>query len=565
MTAKTAIARLLQQGQLHQRQGQHDLAESCYSEVLRRQPRSFEALHLLGLLYLQTGQAARAKEMLERAARLSPADAPTQSLLGVACQSCGQADASLRHFERAAQLEPRNAEHLYNLGKAHRSLGQLDAARGAYEKALALNPAHAAAESNLSEVLSRLDLGSEALVHADRALALRPGFPEALSNRGAALNALHRYNEALDALNAALELKPGLQGAHSQRGNALLGLNRFTEACPDYLASLAQRPDDPYLQWNFCLCLMMTGNFREAWPYYSARWQAVLKELHPGFKKPAWHGERISGTLLVWGEQGLGDQLMYSSMLQEARGLCGRLRAALAPRLIPLLERSFPDIRFCTPGEAYDDLDFDAYVCVGDLVTLLRSETGDFLAQRKAYLQADRARSAALRQSLSRSPRLLCGLSWISKNDSIGNDKSLALAEISRGLSGLPADFIDLQYGDTAAERENVRLAGGIDVCHVPDIDTFNDIDGLAALIEACDVVVTISNTTAHLAGALGKRVFLMLPHGKGRLWCWQNDRSDALWYPKVRIFRQPAEGDWASVIRNVRDALAELPLPQGA
>ena len=106
---------------------------------------------------------------------------------------------------------------------------------------------------------------------------------------------------------------------------------------------------------------------------------------------------------------------------------------------------------------------------------------------------------------------------------------------------------------------------GGIAVQRLPDVDTFNDIDDLAALVDACDVIVTISNTTAHLAGALGKPVFLMLPYAIGRFWCWQADRSDALWYPDVRIFRQPKEGDWASVIRDVRDALAALPRPDGA
>lgn len=122
-----------------------------------------------------------------------------------------------------------------------------------------------------------------------------------------------------------------------------------------------------------------------------------------------------------------------------------------------------------------------------------------------------------------------------------------------------------MQYGDTDAKRAEVLKQSGITVNRPPAVDTFNDIDVIASLVDACDVIVAISNTTAQLASALGMRVFLMLPYSIGRFWCWQADRSDALWYPQVRVFRQPKEGDWASVIREVRDALAALPLPDDA
>jgi len=123
--------------------------------------------------------------------------------------------------------------------------------------------------------------------------------------------------------------------------------------------------------------------------------------------------------------------------------------------------------------------------------------------------------------------------------------------------------FIDLQYGDTTDERAHLASTTGIEVRRIEAIDNLRDLDGLAALIEACDVIVTISNTTAHLAGALGKTVFLMLPRSVGRFWCWQAERSDALWYPNVRIFRQAVDGDWSDVLNEVRNALTALPPPR--
>jgi hypothetical protein len=219
-------------------------------------------------------------------------------------------------------------------------------------------------------------------------------------------------------------------------------------------------------------------------------------------------------------------------------------------------------LQLCTPEEAAEDQAFDAFICMGDLGRIFRLRTEDFLVHRTAYLHADASRTRELRLQIAQKGKPVCGLSWSSNNRDVGREKSISLADISRVFSGLDFSYVDLQYGDTDAERAEVLNQGGIAVDRVPSVDTFNDIDGLASLVDACDVIVTISNTTAHLAGALGKRVFLMLPFSIGRFWCWQAERSDALWYPNVRIFRQPKDGDWASLLAEVREALAALPPP---
>ena len=564
-SSRHSIAQLLQQGQAHHQQGQWDLAAARYREIIDRQPRSFEALHLLGLLALQTGDAANAVTWLQRAARVNPADAATQSLIGVALQSSGQPAASIEFFERAARLQPKNAEFHYNLGKALRSADRNDEARASYLAALRLKPDYPEALNNLSETLMSLDLPADALKAADDALRLKPEYAEAWSNRGAALIGLRQSHKALDALNHALALRPNLQKALANRGSVLLGLNRFAEARADFENALAMAPDEPLMQWNLAMCQLLTGDFAAGWSRYDARWSMALKGLHPQFRQPEWDGQPTERRVLVWGEQGLGDQILFTSMFADTALHTRHVRFAVAPRLLTLYRRSFDGLQFCAPEEAAADQAFDAYICMGDLGQIFRPRTEDFLAHRKAYLRADASRTRELRQRIAQPGKPVCGLSWSSKNKDVGREKSISLADLSRAFSGLDVSYIDLQYGDTAAERAEVLKQGGIAVERLPDVDTFNDIDDLAALVEACDVIVTISNTTAHLAGALGKKVFLMLPFAIGRFWCWQADRSDALWYPDVRIFRQPAEGDWTSVIREVRDALAALPRPDDA
>lgn len=561
-SSRHSIAQLLQQGQAHHQQGQWDLAAACYREILDRQPRSFEALHLLGLLTLQTGDVANALPWLQRAAKVKPADAATQSLIGVALQSSGQTETSLAFFQRAARLQPKNAEFHYNLGKALRGLERIDEARTCYEAALRLKPDYADALNNLSETLMSLELPADALKAAEDALRLKPGYAEAWSNRGAALIGLRQSHKALDALNHALALRPNLQKALANRGSVFLGLNRFAEARADFENTLTMAPDEPLMQWNLAMCQLLTGDFAAGWSRYDARWSMALKGLHPQFRQPEWDGQPTEQRVLVWGEQGLGDQILFTSMFAETALRTRHVRIAVAPRLLTLYRRSFDGLQFCAPEEAAADQAFDAYICMGDLGRIFRPRTEDFLAHRRAYLRADASRTRELRQRIAQPGRPICGLSWSSNNKEVGREKSISLAELSRAFSGLDVSYVDLQYGDTDAERAEVLKQGGIAVQRLPDVDTFNDIDDLAALVDACDVIVTISNTTAHLAGALGKPVFLMLPYAIGRFWCWQADRSDALWYPKVRIFRQPKEGDWASVIRDVRDALAALPQP---
>jgi len=555
-TQRHSIAQLLQQGRLHHQQGQPDLAETCYRQILERQPRNFDAAYLLGLLRLQSSDPVQASALLQRAAKINPSDPSTHTLLGIALQGSGHSEASLTHFRRAATLAPGNAEFHYNLGKALRATRQFDEARKAYETAIQLQPDYTEAYNNLSEVLTTLKLPEKAVEAAETALQLHPRHAEALSNRGAALLLLRQWSQALADLSEALTIKPDLKKALVNRGTALLNLNRHDEAQADFAQALLRDPADSLVRWNLALCQLLLGNFREGWNNYKARWNTVMEGLHPRFPQPLWDGASFTGRLLIWADQGLGDQILFASMFPEVARQAPDVRFAVAPRLLTLLQRSFAGLRFCSHQEVRNDGAFDAYAFTSDLGKFFRNTIDDCLSRRRTYLLADEALTRQLHKRISSSKRMICGLSWISKNESFGCEKSMELAQLSAAFNGLNYEWIDLQYGDTEAERLAVSGSGGIVVKREPTIDTLNDIDGLSSLIDACDVVVTISNTTAHLAGALGKRVLLMLPYSAGRFWCWQKDREDSLWYPNVRIFRQPKEGDWASVIAAVREAL---------
>jgi len=629
-----SIAQLLQQGQAHHQQGQWDLASAHYREILDRQPRSFEALHLLGLLTLQTGDAANSLSWLERAAKVNPVDAATQSLIGVALQSSGRHEESLAFFERAVHLQPKNAEFHYNFGKALRGIERLEEARACYEAALRLKPDYAEALNNLSELQILLERPDEALVSAKKALHLKPDYAEALGNQGAALLALDRLQEALYCLDRALQANPSMPKALSNRSQALAKLRRFDEALacadqvlamcpaspeahlnrgavlsemrqlheaiadfdkamaikPDYLPALISRGaalfhtdqyDAARLDFETAIrlgktsnsaisrahlslgtMLLLNGRFEQGWREFAWRWgTSDFKGALPGFKQPRWDGAVTAGHVLVWPEQGIGDQILYVSMLAEAAAKARQLTVAVEQRLHPLIQRSLPQCHLTTVENALQSDAFDFQLSMGDLGIFFRRSVDDCLQNRRAYLKADVHSTGELRRELQKAGGgRICGLSWSSRHNTVGDRKSIALTDLMPVLSVAGCQFVDLQYGDTAKERAYLSSTSGLHVTHVESIDNFHDIDGVAALIDACDVIVTISNTTAHLAGALGKQVFLMLPRSVGRFWWWQADRDDALWYPNVRIFRQSTDGDWTGVIGQVRDALAALP-----
>ncbi|MCE2999162.1 MAG: tetratricopeptide repeat protein [Betaproteobacteria bacterium] len=631
---KSTITQLLQQGQLQLQQGRPDLAEACWREILDRQPRSFEALHLLGMLKLQLGQADEAVTWLARAARHKPADSGTQTLLGIALQLSGRIGDSLEHFRRAATLAPGNPEFHYNLGKALRAAGHVEDAIISYEKTLALKADHADALNNLSEAFNSLDRAAEAAEAALGVIRLNPAHAEAWSNLGGAQLLLEQAAAALESLDHALQLRPDLPRALCNRAKALAKLGRIEEAIafinqvaarlpascepiftrglirfergdmdgamtdcrealaitPDHVPSLVytgtiylamghheaaiaafdqvlrHQPDHAVAHYNLGITLLLCGQFGRGWHEYGWRFRTRgFSESAPVISLPLWQGDR-NVRLLVVAEQGIGDQIMYASMLGDLKGLHGDFTVALSDKLLPVFRRSFPQLRFISLLDTVGELsDWDEYIAIGSLGLYFRRDLDAFIGGRKAYLHADPARVMQLRGAVSlRNAKVVCGLSWFSNNKPVGTQKSMALSDLSRAFSGLDFNWIDLQYGDTNAERRALRDAGGLDVLREPTVDTYNDIDGLAALVDACDVIVTISNTTAHLAGALGKQVFLMLPHSAGRFWCWQAERDEALWYPNVRIFRQPREGDWASVLARVREALAALPPPAG-
>lgn len=501
----------------------------------------------------------------------------------------GENKAAQEKLRRIIEAVPRHAEALQLMGSIALIGGEAAEAVDWLERALAIDPRHAIACSNLGLALRRLKRDDEALAQFEKAAALNPGYAEAHSNSGVVLNELGRFSEAVAAYDRAIAINPGYAQAHCNRGVALNNLNRQAEAIASYDRAIALKPDYAAAHWNRCLVQLAIGNFDHAWDEYAWRWKKReitqddrgqrpfwygtrqrrgKHDLPHGvpcaFDPPFWDGSRNKGSLLVWPEQGIGEQVLYSSMLNDARARVGSLTLILQQKLHPLFQRSFPKCRIVTFETAVAENHYDWQIPLGDLGRFFLNTAEDRLAQRKAYIKADRTRTAAIRREIAPGKQPIVGLSWYSRNAEFGVQKTVPLDQFEPLLATPGLRFVDLQYGDTAVARAAIQRKTGVEITRVGSVDNWEDLDGFAALVNACDLIITISNTTAHIAGALGKPVLLMLPQSQGRFWYWQTTREDSIFYPDVSILRQHSHGNWSGVIEQVRAAAATLTLKSG-
>ena len=520
-------------------------------------------LFLTALQHQNQGELEQAESLYRKALELAP-DRPSviNNLAAVLLQLKRYGEAK-SWCEKLLAQDPGNVIALLNFGNCRLLLHSAEEALKSYDDALAIDPRHVEALNSRSKALMDLGRPAEALASCDQALAIQPDRAEVLSNRGGALEGLNRHAEALASYDRAVAVNPDYAEAYYNRGNVLRNLTRYQEALASYGRALTIKPDYVEAHWNESLCRLLIGDFAKGWEKHEWRWRNEQGRItRRDFPQPLWDGKYVDGVLLAWGEQGLGEQILHAGMLDELCRRARRLVVEVDPRLVNLFRRSFPAMEVVAQRGNYGAIGIDVHVPMGSIGRYFRNRWEDFPLREAGYLIPDGEFSIGLRKRLAGNGRLVVGLSWFSKMNRVGEDKSVPLREFGPILRLSGTGFVDLQYGDTRDERSAVAKLTSAQLIHVDEVDNELDIDGLAALISACDAVVTVSNTTAHIAGAVGKPVYLLLPHALPTHWYWHIDRDRSPWYPTVRLFRQPAAGDWDSVIRRVAEELAQASSP---
>ena len=496
----------------------------------------------LAVRFHQGGRLTQAGELYCTTLTLAPDEADALHLAGLVAYQSGDAAGGATLMGRAVRLR-RSPEFLCNHGLALEGTGRLPEAAAAARAAIELAPDLPEAHLNSGNALSGLERFDEATTAMARTVALRPDHAKAHCGLGYALEKQDRLPEAEAACRRAADLNPDLGEAWANLGRILNEQGRTAEALGAYAAAVRARPDNPKDHWNLALALLLNGHLVEGFAEYEWRWRYDgFPSPRRSFARPAWAGEPLEGrTILLHAEQGLGDTIQFARYVPAVARLGGRVvLEAHTPlrRLLGGLEGVTVMAALGGPLPA-----FDVHCPLLSLPRLLGTIPTDV-----PYLGAEVGAVAEWRANLGGG--LKVGLVWAG-NPGHANDgnRSLPLAELAPLLRTPGVRFFSLQKDPRPGDRETLMDLGVVDLG--PNLDDFAD---TAAALTVLDLLVTVDTSVAHLAGALGRPVWLLLPFLPD--WRWMTERSDSPWYPTMRLFRQNRRGDWAGVVGRVAEAL---------
>jgi tetratricopeptide (TPR) repeat protein len=491
----------------------------------------------------------------------------TDALVGMghSCRALRRYRDADEAYGRALAIQP-DLEAAW-LGRAcvFSDLKRYDDAFAAYARLFAVNPRSLEARLARGELFASLKRHDEALADFDDVLASNPAEAAAWVGRGNMLTDLKRYDEAFAAFDRALSINGQLESAWSGRGNALTDLARYDEALAAYDEGLGRCPGSADLEFAKSLVKLNLRDFATGWDLYERRFESidnkvyyatVLKKLN--LKIALDRSELAGKNVAVLAEQGIGDEIMFSSILPDLAADAKAVTCECDARLAPLLARSFPAIDFIGRQDA-PSVPAGAEVVIkqASLASIYRRDAAAF--PQRPYLKAEATRVSEWREQLNRlaAGRLKVGITWrggIAQTRI--NDRSLDLARLDV-LTGVPDTcFVNLQYGKIDDELARFNQAHPASAIARPLEDTSNEIDDLAALISALDLVISVQNTTVHLSGALGVPCWGLMPFRPE--WRYGTEGRGMIWYPSVELFRQPKAGDWDAVLQEVRTRLAQ-------
>ena len=361
-----------------------------------------------------------------------------------------------------------------------------------------------------------------------------------------------KFDEAITKFDPLIELHHPMVQAIIQRGRAHWEMRRWDKAMEDFRKAALMDPDNIDIKWTMSLMNLQQANFVEGWKTFEYRWESKkFDSPRLKTKKPRWHTDSGYKDVLVWSEQGIGDQILYCSLLHQIRKQTPTVTVMMDARLIPLFERSMPGIDFIPQNARVSEI--DAQIPMGSLVSEFVKSKDDIASIRKdAFLIPNYDRVSDIRAHLFlKKKEKLVGISWVSGAPRIGNHKSVELKDLLPILQIPNVRFVSLQYGDHYQDIYELEKEHGIQIEVVPEVDNTTDIDGLAALITACDCVVTVSNVTGHIAGAVGTPTFLL---DSNKLWYWNNTKGNRnLWYPCVKTYRKSyATAPWTAQVADI-------------
>lgn len=543
--------------------GQVERAEQLCRQILSADPHNLVALDLLGAIAGQTGRNELAVEMTERLLAEAPSHTGAHSNLGLALHKLGRSEEGLTHINRALELAPQFGPALRNCVVVLSDLGRWADAAALLRRWVAFDPENADVHRLLGDWHSRQGLRQEAVPYYLKTLELEPTAFDTASNLGACLADAGHREPALALLCKLVELNPGSAAAWGNLGVASKNLGGVETALRCFNRALEIEPGDARARWNRALSLLGVGNLAEGWAEYEWRWKGsdqCIERQHP---QPRWDGSDPAGrTILVWMEQGLGDQLVFFSLLRDLLGTGAHCLVECEWRLVPLFARSFPGADVVPCKDPPDPLTrrpgIDFQIPIGSLARWFRPSLESF-PQNHGYLVPDPVRAGQWRQRLEKlGEGLKVGICW--RSGMAKGMRSMHYSQLGQWgpiLSTPGVHFVKLQYDQCDVEVHDAERQFGTRIHSWNDLDLKDDQDGVAALVSTLDLVISAGTAVDAMAGAVGVPTWVLM-RGCGTDW-WGLGTDHCPWSPSVRPFQCGAADPWEPVIDRMAGELGLL------
>jgi tetratricopeptide (TPR) repeat protein len=574
----TMVLTTLQQALALHQGGQLARAQTLYDRVLQLQPENFEALHLSGLIAAQSKNPARAIELINRALAINPGHADAHTNKGNALRKLGQFESALASYDTAIQLRPEHAKTHFNRGIALKELGKYELAISSYDQAILLNPGFMAAYANRGVALAALSQHESAVASFDQANNLDPRIAYTHLHRGISLHALGHYREAAGSYQKAIALDSGSAEAHHNLGISLIQLRQheaaiasidhaialksefadayvnralaFHEirqhqaAMADYNQAISLQPNLRIAHRNLSHLYLLLGDYEKGWEEFEWRLRNDDGKFNQHrFSQPLWLGqESLTGkTILLHSEQGLGDTIQFCRYAKLVADLGARVILEIQKPLANLLANLDGVATLVTKGGVLPPFQFHCPLMSLPLALQTRI---DNISAASGYLQADAGKIEAWRARLGTKTKPRVGLVWsgnpLQKNN---HNRSIPLTALTGLLNG-EFDYVCLQKDVKEADQKILAAHPRI---RRFELDDFSD---TAALCELLDLVISVDTSVAHLAGALGRPVWIPLCFNAD--WRYLLERVDSPWYASARLYREDRIKGWNEVITNI-------------
>lgn len=529
--------------------GRFDEALESYGRALAITPNSAEVLLMQGLTLAHLGRPEQALASLSEAIAGQPDFIDALFNSAVILERLGRFEDSLARCDRVLALDARHASALANRGNALHGLGRLTDSLASYDSSLEVAPESLEVLCNRARVLTQLRREAEALESCERAIALNEAYALAWYTRGRILQRLHRYDEALASHDRVIAIDPADRLALFQRGNTLRAMMRHEEALVTYDRVLAIDPDNIATHFTKAFVYLQVGDFERGWPEYEWRWREEQVGAHKrAFAQPLWLGEEpIEGkTILLHAEQGLGDTLQFCRYVKFVKARGARVIIEAQAPLKSLLAGVAGVDQAVAFGEPLPP--FDVHCPLLSLPLVFRTDL-ESIPSDVPYVRAESWQVSKWQIRLGERTKPRIGIAWSGNPHHLDDrNRSISLAQLLPVLSDA-VEWVSIQK--VVRDEEQALLAAS-SIRHFGD--EIGDFADTAALVQSLDCVVSVDTSVAHLAGALARPLWVLLPYLPD--WRWLLEREDNPWYPSARLFRQSRAGDWSDVFERIGAAL---------